>query len=363
MYPDTPTPTAQKYDDQCKSDLNYDEQDDMNVVNGNKPSRGRQLPGRDAQGRAAPIKTELDIAKHGKPVFLDNAAHDFDEGWTINTLSSPSTSNSPRAVQFRPNLAESPDFDVNDRNIDSLDFDDFERLMPYEFSEDSKGVSDLNPGDVRNSFSKYGFYGSIQLEAAAPAYAAGVGERPPPAPDPSADEGELTGELTAAQLPPPTPLQQAPLPLPPPPAPPDPAALSQQPARRMSLQQRRLSLQRALKRRRSRRGSSASTGHAQQRRRLDTDQRPPPRRLSAAQKAAAFALLFDSSSDTDSDGDTAYRVPPAPPKPAPPPSRVGLSFRPRRLVEYLRNRRSGVPTAGFRRFSAQDFAGFDQNDI
>ena len=169
-------------------------------------SRGRQLPGRDAQGRAAPIKTELDIAKNGKPVFLDNAAHDFDEGWTVNTLSSPSYSNSPGAVRFRPNLAQSPDFDVNDRNIDSLDFDDFERLMPYEFSEDSKGGFDLNLGDVRNSFSKGDFYGSFQLEAAAPARAVGAGERPPPAPDPAAGTGELTGELTATQLPPPTPL-------------------------------------------------------------------------------------------------------------------------------------------------------------
>ena len=113
-----------------------------------------------------------------------------------------------------------------------------------------------------------------------------------------------------------------------------------QPARRMSLQQRRLSLQRALKRRRSRtrRGSSASAGHLQRRRRLVT--RPRISRPDPVKR---------------------------PPPPAPPPrqsrARLGLRWL---LAERRRNKRSGVPAAGFRRFSAEDLAEFGReifNDI
>ena len=116
--PDLAVPTAQKQKDQRRSDLEYNNKDDMNTENGNGASRGLQLPGRNSQGRAAPTKTVLDIDDNEKPGFLPNAVRDFDEGWTDMTLSSPSSYDSPGAVRFRPHRAQSPDTDMNGRDID-----------------------------------------------------------------------------------------------------------------------------------------------------------------------------------------------------------------------------------------------------
>ena len=74
-------PTAQKQKDQRKSDLDYNDEDDINAANGNGASRGLQLPGRDAQGRTTSIKTGLGNSNKEKPGYLPNATHDYDEGW------------------------------------------------------------------------------------------------------------------------------------------------------------------------------------------------------------------------------------------------------------------------------------------
>ena len=104
--PDLAVPTAQKQTDQRRSDLEYNNKDDMNAENGNGASRGLQLPGRNSQGRAAPTKTVLDIDDNEKPGFLPNAVRENKHCAhcsmaVISTRVGPSTRSLPLVVQTR----------------------------------------------------------------------------------------------------------------------------------------------------------------------------------------------------------------------------------------------------------------------